>query len=125
MNSQVNELTADTDKLLVEIGFAGAMYGAGAVCGAIYDYLKAGTAYASSASLAEALSLIAMKQYDLASAYLEKFLALDIAAEERNAAMSFLALCYGIAGDDAKLKELEVSEADNQQALNMIKALAG
>lgn len=125
MNPMVKELTQDTDSLLMEIGFTGAMYGAGAVCSAIYDYLRESSKYANGAALAEALSLVSMKQYELAAAYLEKLLTVNLSDEQSSAAKCFLALSYAMSGQSAKVKELELSNADDKQVFGMIQALNG
>ena len=40
MSEWIDELSNDIDKLLLEIGFTGALYGAGDLCSPVYTYLR-------------------------------------------------------------------------------------
>lgn len=99
MGEWVDELSGDIDKLLLEIGFTGALYGAGDLCSPIYTYLRTNERCAKAAVLAEGLSLISLRQFDQAVAVLDDFMTADGVEEYVDAALAYKLMALKLRGD--------------------------
>jgi len=99
MSEWIDELSNDIDKLLLEIGFTGALYGAGDLCSPVYTYLRTNERCAKAAVLAEGLSLISLKQFDQAVSVLDDFMAADGVEEYVDAALAYKLMALKLRGD--------------------------
>ena len=114
MSGNETENRKDVDKLLLEIGLAGSMYGIGPICQPIFHYLKQQGETHCHAILGEALSCIVMGNYDLAIEYLSSFKKEEVAEKFHKEADALIAIAYKMAGKDEDLETLRSSIKENE-----------
>lgn len=123
MSDWVDELAGDIDKLLLEIGFTGALYGAGDLCLPVYTYLRTSERCAKAAVLAEAMAHIAKRQYDTALTMLDDFMAAEGVEEYADAALGYKLMALKLKGDTSAFQALAQETAEGSLSNSMAGAL--
>lgn len=123
MNDWVDELANDIDKLLLEISFTGALYGAGDLCLPVYTYLRTSDRCAKAAVLAEAMAHIAKRDYDTSLKMLDEFMAADGVEEYVDAALGYKLMALKLKGDNSAFQALAKETAEGSLSATMADVL--